>query len=316
MVVCGGANIRSRTNEQVGLFSNFLVFMQHIRIALVKGYIPVIDMKNYPNAYLEDTKLGKENSWEYYFKQPSSLYSLDEVYHSSFVELCRDEGVPDTQYAYDKVIKNLYIRHIYHDIYCNYMCVSDIILQETIHIRDKLFGKYQKNRKKICGVLLRGTDYLKFKPYGHPVQPNIEQAIKKIRQLINDWGIDYLYFSSEDNEILQKMKSEFGEMYLEYDCPRFTMRDDETYVDKLSLTPYHEFKRENDCYLKGKEYLISMLLMTYCDSFIAGNVSGTIGVLVMKEKFEHEYVFDLGNYGIDEDSYIYTPSGKPIFKKQ
>lgn len=301
-----------RISDDVGLFSNFLVFMQYIRIALIKGYIPVIDMQNFPNAYLEDKKIGKENSWEYYFKQPFSQYSLSDVYKSHYVELCSTDIVPDFQYSYEKVLENAYIRHVYHYIYYKHMCITDSVIKEANDIKDKLFGKYQKDGKKVCGVLLRGTDYVKFKPYNHPVQPTIEQAIKNIHELITEWGIDYLYFSSEDKKILQAMQDEFGSIYLEYDCPRFVMDEKAVFTGKDSLAPYYHYERENDCYLKGKEYLLSMILMTYCDSFIAGNTSGTLGVLVMKESFEHEYIFDLGRYGINADSYIYTPSGEPI----
>lgn len=62
-----------RQNIDVGLFSNFIVFAGHIRYALSKHYIPVIDCQNYTNNYLDPKLLGKENSWEYYFKQPFGI---------------------------------------------------------------------------------------------------------------------------------------------------------------------------------------------------------------------------------------------------
>ena len=50
-----------RKDANVGLFSNFIVFSGHIRYALSKGWIPVIDMQNYPNNCLSPEKLGKKN---------------------------------------------------------------------------------------------------------------------------------------------------------------------------------------------------------------------------------------------------------------
>ena len=298
-----------RLNEQVGLFSNFIVFMQYIRLALVKGYIPIIDMKNYANAYLEDEEIGIRNSWESYFVQPYEGVNLDEVYSSQNVILNREIPIPDEDYKYEAVINNSYLRSIYHDIFKKYMKIQPLILDEVECVYKQLFGELQKNGKKICGVLLRGTDYLKFKPYNHPIQPTLEQSISLIREKIEMWGIDMLYVSTEDETILDGIKKTFPGIVLNYDCPRFSINDDESYTDILSLTPYHVFGRENDRYLKGKEYLISMLLMTYCNFFIAGNVSGTIGVLVMKNEFEKEYIFDMGTYGMEDEAILYVPEG-------
>ncbi len=55
-----------RRDQLVGLFSNYIVFAGQIRFALQNGWLPVIDMKNYPNMYLDPKLLGKVNSWEYY----------------------------------------------------------------------------------------------------------------------------------------------------------------------------------------------------------------------------------------------------------
>lgn len=56
-----------------GLFNTYNQVAGHIRYALSKKYLPVVDMKNYPNSYLAPEKLGKENAWEYYFEQPLGI---------------------------------------------------------------------------------------------------------------------------------------------------------------------------------------------------------------------------------------------------
>ena len=60
----GGSNsltfyIIRRQDISVGLFSNYIVFAGHIRYALAQGWLPVIDMQNYPNTYLEPELIGK-----------------------------------------------------------------------------------------------------------------------------------------------------------------------------------------------------------------------------------------------------------------
>ena len=45
-----------RRDRGVGLFSNFVSSAGHIRYALVNGWLPVIDMQNFPNPYLPPEK--------------------------------------------------------------------------------------------------------------------------------------------------------------------------------------------------------------------------------------------------------------------
>lgn len=61
-----------------GLISFHNSALYSIRYALDKGYIPVIDYQNYKNIYLTEDKFGKENSWEYYFDQPSG-YNIEDI---------------------------------------------------------------------------------------------------------------------------------------------------------------------------------------------------------------------------------------------
>jgi len=49
-----------------GLYAIVMHQLTHIAYALDNGYIPVIDLCNFKNIYLQDYLLGKENSWEYF----------------------------------------------------------------------------------------------------------------------------------------------------------------------------------------------------------------------------------------------------------
>ncbi|MBQ6971073.1 MAG: hypothetical protein IJP86_01815 [Synergistaceae bacterium] len=54
--------------------------------------------------------------------------------------------------------------------------------------------------------------------------------------------------------------------------------------------------RANDKYLRGLEYLVSILFLSRCRGFIASMTSGSTGVMCLSEGFEYLYVFDLGLY--------------------
>ena len=55
--------------------------------------------------------------------------------------------------------------------------------------------------------------------------------------------------------------------------------------------------RPNDYFLRGKEYLTEMVLLSMCNAFVTARCSGSVGVM-MADKFEHTYFFNLGRYGV------------------
>jgi hypothetical protein len=75
-----------RNGDKIGLLSFFNTHLGHINYAVSQGYVPIVDMKNYKNIYLEDNEVGFKNSWEYFFTQPyGETYTLEEVYQSKRV---------------------------------------------------------------------------------------------------------------------------------------------------------------------------------------------------------------------------------------
>lgn len=157
-----------RKNAKVGLFSNYAVFAGHIRYALSKGYIPVIDMKNYPNQMLDPKLLGKENSWEYYFKQPLNV-GLEYAYSGENVILSQEYspgGLAPVPMAFFKNKNNMLTEWR--------MLVKFGLLQIRPHLQkeiNELYSKLFPPNTRVLGVHLRGTDYVAKKPKYHPIPP-------------------------------------------------------------------------------------------------------------------------------------------------
>ena len=74
-----------------------------------------------------------------------------------------------------------------------------------------------------------------------------------------------------------------------------TAPDTERYTTK-GMQNINDLRQEKDKYQKGKEYLLSMMLLAGCDCLAAGNVGGTHGALLMSRGYEYCYIFDLGKY--------------------
>ncbi len=156
-----------RSDYAVGLFSNFLVFAGHIWYALQNGLLPVIDMQNYPNAYLPPEKLGKENAWEYYFEQPLRI-GLEKAYAGENVILCKSDYPIPVSFPDDTLLKNNdYLTEWRMLVKLGLLKVKPALMSEILAMRQKLFAP----NDRVLGVLLRGTDYVANRPHAHPIPP-------------------------------------------------------------------------------------------------------------------------------------------------
>ena len=275
-----------RHGHNVGLFSYFITILGGIAYAEQKGYIPVVDMKNYPNTYLYDSEAGHVNAWEYYFTQPDSL-TLEEALSCREYILGRDTVLhsrPSQSAAafYNKDGKLDYWRRI-----CKkYIHFTQPVLDGIERELQKFAGK------RVLGVSIRGTDYSGLRPHGHPVQPTTQQCIMKTREVLCEGSYDAVYLATEDKNIIAAFREEFEEKLI---LPDRDAIDFDASSDKW-ITECFNDRRENDKYLTGLEYLVSMLILTKCTGLITSITSGSTGIMCLSDGWEYLYVFDLGVY--------------------
>ena len=253
------------------------------------GYLPVVDMKNYPNLYLYPSEVGHVNAWEYYFTQPGDL-SLDEALSSRKYILGRDSalfkwpGYPNTS---DLELFNNVNGKLEH---WRRLCRKYIHLTKPVLKRlDREAHKF--DGLKVLGVSIRGTDYTALRPKGHPVQPTAEQAITKASEVMNVYGYDAVYLATEDTKHIAAFTEAFGEKLIlpETECYDYDPA-------KYKIITYYSSGKENGKYITGLEYLVSKLMLTKCKGLITSITSGTTGIMCLSEGWEYTHVFDLGLY--------------------
>lgn len=268
---------------KVGLFSYVMTNMGLVHYAIQKGYIPVIDMQNVENTYLEPEKIGKENAWEFYFKQPMG-YDLTHIAKSKKIILSsglitKENYFPDMSIAYDKKTLNEWKK-----VFQKYLRINESLLAEFECERKKMFGDL-----RVIGVLARGTDYINARPPKHPVQPTIQQIIEKTEESFNKNKCQIIYLATEDQSIFLKLKKRFGDKLVSIETNRYSTIGNENINDVQN-------DRDESRYLRGKKYLLSIWLLSQCDCLVAGNVGGTQGALLMNTSYEDNYIFNLGVY--------------------
>lgn len=273
-----------RQNESIGLLTYVAVFLGHIAYAVKKGYIPVIDMENFPSIYVDKNSTENKNGWELFFEQPMNIGLKDIPLNSNIIYSSKltHPLSPFIQSLYDehesnfwKVLSKKYIRL---NEYCNQYYMSE-------------YNQLIKN-KKILGLLYRGTDYIKLKPKKHPVQPSYVQFIEAIESCLQNWGeFDYYYIATDDSGIVVELDKKFPGKII------FNKREYYDQFKDIKFLAEAKFNRENDEFLKGIEYLSSIKLLSNCDYIVAGLCAGTYAVNYMKpEKLKGSYFFNLGVY--------------------
>lgn len=258
-----------------------------------------IDLMNYSNVYLEGSELGRVNAWEKWFVQPCGL-TAQEVYHSKHVILC---GIEDYSVGHRHFYNNVELERAYSRLYKKKVVLNSKVKELMQQERERL----QLNRTKTCAVVFRGTDYSLFKTYGHFVQPTIEEMIDKVYELRKKWGFERIYFCTEDAKAHKRFLQEFGTDVICSERERieeYPLKEEKIFSrsDQSALTNV-TFDRDEDAFWKGVEYLRETIMASECDYIISGNTGGYWGILLNSDGFKDKYVFELGIYGIDDDSY-------------
>lgn len=274
--------------DKDGLLFIILCNLSHISYALEKGYIPVVDLQNYDNQYLEPESFGKDNSWEYYFDQPMG-FTLNTIKKSKNIILSNKMQMPNLDYRIDFYIfgnqeRILYFRKNFHTYIKFNKTTTDFISNEYEHI---MAGK-----ERVLGVLCRGTDYLLKKPSGHPRQPDPIEVIGMAKKIIDEKNCGYLYLATEDEDIYSLFKKNFGNRLLINSQKRYTSSE----LNNVQYISQIQNRRKRDKYFSGLEYLSSLNILSKCTCFIGGRTAGTIGVYLMTNGFEYDYTWDNGFY--------------------
>ena len=268
--------IRSSGEDQ-GLLSIYLGNLRLINEVIHSGFVPIVDYETTKTQYNISSQVnGTHNAWEYYFEQPCR-YSLEEVYRSRNVRL---SGWRFFQaYSVKKPgAKRMLTREM--------MDIAPV----KQYVYDLAAKKVKSNGiSDMIGLLVRGTDYTKLRPSGHPVSPSPEQAAEKLDEFLAMYGRRRIFLATEDAEIYDFFMARYGDLLY---------TSDNNLVRGYSGRDYiaNEIHNVNK-YQFGLDYLVKMICLSECRYLIASRTSGTsFARLLNAGRYLDEYIFDLGVY--------------------
>lgn len=231
-----------------GMFSNLNFVLHHIFIAQKLGFIPIVDMKNFPTKYNEKNKINNSfNAWDYYF-YPLNKYTLKEVYKSQSVIFT--DGQTRKLSEFD-TFENLNEKH--YRIYKKMIKFKPFLIKYANSFIKKNFGK-----KKFLGVHFRGTD-MKTQER-HPFPATADQIISIIEKELKNNKYTKIFVVTEELKYFDILSKKFGNIVYFLDSFRSNKND-----------IFEQNSRKNHRFNIGKENIIDMLILSKSDKIICTN---------------------------------------------
>ncbi len=269
--------------QTMGICGILLFNLADILYAEKKGYIPVIDMKNYSNTYLRNEDIGKYNAWEFFFEQDYT--EIEKNYKDNIIY--SDGILNNDMFGYDQLMESEYDKldiRVWKKVFNKYITFNSIV-----EMKAKIYCLKEKfSTLKVLGVLCRGSDFLHEHPKNHPIQPSVEMVIKKIDEFQQKQRYDRIFLATEDKNIYIKLKNEYKDQLMVLEEPDIFYKSG-YYADNIPDSTYE--RRKN-----GINYLTNIIILSKCNSLIGGITSGMIVTLLLNENFEEIYYWRLGYY--------------------
>tara|TARA_Y100001970_G_scaffold293786_1_gene443190 strand:+ start:743 stop:1816 length:1074 start_codon:yes stop_codon:yes gene_type:complete len=249
-----------------GIYSNLNNILYLLIYSEKNNLTPVIDYENYPNYLREKNQInGTKNSWEYFFEQPLKT-NLDEVYKSKNVILSNNRSQYyfnklDFDYFFDAKITNSKSQLME----MNNSTKSIPYNNSTQDFINKTLDPLFEKKQNVIGVSIRGTEYAIQKIVKDHYKPFDDvEAIKIIKNRMDEFGYEYVYLSTEQQEYFESFKEEFGDKLISMDRQRYLQKD----VENLEFALEKKFNRKNDRYLTGLDYIADTEGLLRCDHII------------------------------------------------
>lgn len=282
--------VRADDNCSEGLLSLYINRGSLVYKAIEKGYIPVVDFKNYKTMY-NMPEFPDENAWDYYFLQPYS-FSLEEVYKSKNVILSGwSFSKNPTNPAYNICGKEWLVDKNLDEISSFFLDRIDV-RPEIKEFANREYEKLFPAKKRVLGVFFRGTTYVQYRPYNHPIQPDIKQMFEKVDRFLLSYGIENIFLATEDADIIEEFKQRYKSIVITYNGNNTVSKS----LTKNGLANIiHSGGKTN--YQIGLGYLITMLILSQCDYLVSSIANGSIFANIMNgNRYEDKYIFNLGVY--------------------
>ena len=242
--------------------------------------------------YTQAKEIVNQEGWEIYLKENCTRYP-QELLQKYFKLASRPHDSTPQNTIYLQDVTNLNIT--YHASKFK-IKIDENILSDNFRSEMEEYANAVLENHKFLGVLIRGTDYIISKMGGVRQMATVDDMLPIIRQWIDEDGYDLIFLATEDQDIFERMRKEFGSMLRVISQIRYSIRD---FQNIKLLSELEKKEQENN---KGLiednivNYFYALYILSRCQSFIAsGQCHGWNIVNSFNHgKFKRVYKFQVG----------------------
>ncbi len=154
--------------------------------------------------------------------------------------------------------------------------------------------------RKVLGILIRGTDYISSGLSGDRLMATVPQMLPTIRQWMEEDHYDCIFLATEDQDILNQMKAEFGKQVIAVAQERHSVSEFRKgqIITDLEKETYSEEEYDAKVEDTTINYFYALYLLSRCDSFMcSGQCNGWDVVNDFNEgKFQRAYKFQVASW--------------------
>lgn len=263
-----------------GFFANYLFVIAHIKYAISKGYIPVVDMENFPTLYNEDYLVnGTLNGWEYYFEQPNNV-KLEEAYASNNY-IISDTSNYRATFPYNEGYNRFEINEKKLEVFNKDLC-SLIPIKQSIFTKLENESTILNDKLKVLGIHVRGTDKRK-SVVDHHMSAPLNAYLTKTEEILKTYKVDKILLCCDEEEAVNAFTKKFGNIVFVNNAFRAKSTDEEgIHIMKSNV-------RENHKYLLGYEVLRDCYMLSKCNYLIFSHSNVTnIALIWNNNNYEHK----------------------------
>ena len=230
-----------------------------------------------------------------YFKQPQNKYTLDEILQSKKIIIASD-SIPDFTWKQSILNANLPLSEddfLYWKKLYDQCPLADDIIRYAEFIKSELFPKNQK----ILAISHRRSfewhHYVRSEfvlAGSHLIRGTLQSVLYEIESKLKEYNYEYFFFTSDDRESYTAVQEKFGDKCLFTNRPigHFFKNGKSLPKDDAASHCVEFNKHEKDVYLRAKEYLADMYLLSQCDSFLScGSSADFLAYIINDKKYEH-----------------------------
>ena len=144
------------------------------------------------------------------------------------------------------------------------------------------YGDAVFHKKRMLGILLRGSDYIASGMSGASAPVSVASALPKIREWMSADGYDGIFLATEDQDLLDEMRAAFPGKVLAAAQERYSIRDFEEVKTISELDRLRHPGEEYDAFVEDSlvNYFYALYLLSRCESFMYSGQCG--GVVLAK----------------------------------